>query len=288
MSQNCIMPRKRPPLPPSVMLPLKKTTTTQPPPSHHSILDASPLNCPYPLCIRHSKPFKRPQDCLRHLSTNDCISKMQSYYRTQSTFSPATMTDDIGPSTTVLNKFNLHVNNISTTYNYTTQTQADIIHPSIIQQHATMNYYEEDSSVEQYNTHDDNAPYDADSEDNNTLSTFTTNQKCIVSLMRILDNMNAPDYALEAILKWARNSHAQRFDFNPPASTRNANLKWMRKFIKNSNMLLPKTHHIQLEDTTTVQVVTFDFVAHLLSLLHDTTLMQWDNLALNPDDPFAP
>ena len=53
-------------------------------------------------------------------------------------------------------------------------------------------------------------------------------------------------------------------------------------------MLLPKLQSVQLEDTSTVSVVTFDFVAHLMSLLHDNNLMQWDNLALNPDDPFAP
>jgi hypothetical protein len=36
---------------------------------------------------------------------------------------------------------------------------------------------------------------------------FSTDQKWTISLLKILDDINAPDYAFESVLKWARNAH---------------------------------------------------------------------------------
>ena len=41
-------------------------------------------------------------------------------------------------------------------------------------------------------------------------------QKWTVDLLKILDNLNAPDYAYGDILSWARNASAAYFSFNPP------------------------------------------------------------------------
>ena len=60
----------------------------------------------------------------------------------------------------------------------------------------------------------------------------------------------------------------------------------MRSVIQDAKYLLPKEQIVQLDNTATVPVVTFDFATHLLSLLQDKSLMQWDNLCLDPTDPF--
>jgi hypothetical protein len=44
---------------------------------------------------------------------------------------------------------------------------------------------------------------------------FSTNQKCTVALLKLLNDMNAPDYAFKAILTWARAAIADGFSFRP-------------------------------------------------------------------------
>jgi hypothetical protein len=40
---------------------------------------------------------------------------------------------------------------------------------------------------------------------------YTIDQKWTVGLLKILDNMNAPDYASEAIIKWSRRAHEAKY-----------------------------------------------------------------------------
>jgi hypothetical protein len=44
---------------------------------------------------------------------------------------------------------------------------------------------------------------------------FTSNQKWTIALLKLLDNMNAPDYAFEAIIKWARADRDDNYTFLP-------------------------------------------------------------------------
>ena len=112
--------------------------------------------------------------------------------------------------------------------------------------------------------------------------------KCIVELVSLLESLQCPDYALEKILQWANNAKQQQFSFTPRAYTREANIQWMYRILRNSHQHLPFIQTIELEDhTATQQVVCFDFGIALLSLLQDATLMQLDNLVINPVDPLA-
>ena len=43
---------------------------------------------------------------------------------------------------------------------------------------------------------------------------YSTQQKWTVALLKLLDDMNAPDYAFKAILTWARSAIAEAFPFN--------------------------------------------------------------------------
>jgi hypothetical protein len=44
----------------------------------------------------------------------------------------------------------------------------------------------------------------------------TTDQKWTIDLLKVLDDMNAPDYAFGDILSWARGAHSANYSFNPP------------------------------------------------------------------------
>ena len=44
---------------------------------------------------------------------------------------------------------------------------------------------------------------------------FTTDQKWTVALLKLLDDMNAPDYAITKVLKWANSAQAEGYSFHP-------------------------------------------------------------------------
>ncbi len=112
--------------------------------------------------------------------------------------------------------------------------------------------------------------------------------KCIVELVSLLESLQCPDYALEKILHWANNAKQQQFSFTPRAYTREANIQWMYKLLRNSHQHLPYIQMVELEDhTSPQQVVCFDFGIALLSLLQNEILMQLDKLVINPLDPLA-
>ena len=110
--------------------------------------------------------------------------------------------------------------------------------------------------------------------------------RCIVTLLKILEDAQCPDYMLQSILQWAYNSKSMGFDFNPRAATRKANVQWMYKALQHSHQHLPQVISLNLEDHDDIQdIVCFDFAPALLSLLQDDNLMLADNLVINVDDP---
>jgi hypothetical protein len=44
---------------------------------------------------------------------------------------------------------------------------------------------------------------------------YTTNQKWNVSLLKILDHANAPDYTFGEVLEWAHSASADNYSYNP-------------------------------------------------------------------------
>jgi hypothetical protein len=84
--------------------------------------------------------------------------------------------------------------------------------------------------------------------------------RCIVDVLKILEDGQCPDYMLQSVLEWAYNAQSMGFDFNPRAVTRQANVKWMYKALHNSHQRLPFVMVANLEDHDKGQdVVCFDF-----------------------------
>ena len=110
----------------------------------------------------------------------------------------------------------------------------------------------------------------------------------IVNLLKILEDAQCPDYLLQKIIQWAYNAKLEGFDFNPTATTRKANIQWMYNALEHSHRALPQVLRVNLEHHDKLQdVICFDFVPALLSLLQDESLMVTENLVINKDYPMS-
>jgi hypothetical protein len=110
----------------------------------------------------------------------------------------------------------------------------------------------------------------------------------IVNLLKLLEDAQCPDYMLQKVLQWAYNAKLEGFDFNPNAITRKANIQWMYKALEHSHKGLPKVLTVNLEDHDKAQdIICFDFVPALLSMLQDESLMAIENLVINKDYPMS-
>ena len=122
-------------------------------------------------------------------------------------------------------------------------------------------------------------------------SCFTTSQKCVTSLMYLLDEMGCPDYGFQVIMEWARKCFEAGFDFNPKCKTRLGNLNWMYAALHNAEQMLPHLESIELPEplpnVTTMNVICYDFVPQLLSILQNKEMMCANNLVLDPNNPLA-
>jgi hypothetical protein len=122
-------------------------------------------------------------------------------------------------------------------------------------------------------------------------SSFTTSQQSVTSLMYLLDSMECPDYAFKEIMEWARTCFEAGFDFNPKCKTRLGNLKWMYDALHNAEQMLPHLESIQLPDplpnVNSMNVICYDFVPQLLSILQNKKMMSAQNLVLDPNNPLA-
>ena len=116
---------------------------------------------------------------------------------------------------------------------------------------------------------------------------FTEDRLHEIKLMEILQEMNAPNYAFEQIMTWARNAYSSGFNFNPENRHYNGQIQRLEKWFGFSGSLRPKNNPVKLQfDEFEVPVITFDFTAQLLSLFQDSELNQMENLVVNPTDPF--
>lgn len=118
---------------------------------------------------------------------------------------------------------------------------------------------------------------------------FSNEHRHMIMLLRLVENLNAPDYAMEEILKWAQKAYIEGFDFQDCLQTKVSNVQMIYNKVEDAERLLPT--YVDLHNMEGQQqhcrVTVFDFVSQLLSLLQDDKLMQWNNLAINPDAPLT-
>ena len=118
---------------------------------------------------------------------------------------------------------------------------------------------------------------------------YTTDQKWTVSLLKILDNANAQDYAFGQVLEWARKAAANNYSFNPVGGLSHAkNVDALINSVRNGKQMLPFTRRVLVPHGPPSDVICFDFVAQLLSLLQNRSIMTAENLAIDINNPLKP
>ena len=138
-------------------------------------------------------------------------------------------------------------------YNYKLQNYYDSmndiskIFEQEINEELLFQFYDEEYDAS--DTDSENSVLDIDMETNledvfnfdvsNLNQIFTTNQICVIKLLKLLEDMQCPDTAMEKILTWARECFLKKFDFNPPSKTRRGNLKWMKKWFLTKMLIFP-------------------------------------------------
>jgi hypothetical protein len=116
---------------------------------------------------------------------------------------------------------------------------------------------------------------------------FTSDQKWTIALLKLLDNMNAPDYAFEAIIKWARAAKDSNYLFYPQGGlswSKNVDILF-QSMNNNAKQLLPSVQPVATQNKTSCDVIAFDFVLQLLRLLQNCKIMIQDNLVLDMQNP---
>lgn len=117
---------------------------------------------------------------------------------------------------------------------------------------------------------------------------YSSDQQCLIELMKILIDMNAPDYAFAQLLTWACKAHENGFSFQPEwGCSRNSNMRWMFNMTNNARLRLPYIIPVPLENNRVVEVVAFEFVSTLLTKLQDRSIMKKTNLNIDWENPFA-
>ena len=118
---------------------------------------------------------------------------------------------------------------------------------------------------------------------------FSVEMVLVAELIMMLDSMGATKKALEKVLKWHSKATLRNANFQNLPVTRDANMAAIRKVLPRRmvNSYLPYVKPIRMmgfnEDTN---VVGFDVVIQILSLLHSPSHMMRENLVLNPDNHF--
>jgi hypothetical protein len=117
----------------------------------------------------------------------------------------------------------------------------------------------------------------------------TVDQKWTAALLKVMDNINAPDYAFGLILAWARGTSAEEYSFHPQGGLDRArNVTVLVKSIANATQLLPSVLLVSSPHGPPCDVVVFDFIPKLLRLLQNPTLMIPENVVLDFQDPLKP
>ena len=95
---------------------------------------------------------------------------------------------------------------------------------------------------------------------------FSNEQKWTIALLKLLDDMNAPDYAYASVLRWARGANAAGYSFNAEAAglSRSRSVDLLFSVVKNAQQLLPSVVNVTVSYGLPRDVIVLDFVLQLL------------------------
>ena len=118
---------------------------------------------------------------------------------------------------------------------------------------------------------------------------FTKHQEMCARLLTMLDNWNVPNDGFRDIVNWYEEARLHDISFSDCNKTRVALLNEIRNALPNDKGagLMPHVLPVQLVGFgDTVDLVCFDIVEMITSLLTNENIMQNEYLHINEDDPF--
>ncbi|KAI2490509.1 hypothetical protein MHU86_24063 [Fragilaria crotonensis] len=85
---------------------------------------------------------------------------------------------------------------------------------------------------------------------------YTTDQKRTVSLLKILDHANAPNYTFGEVLEWARSASADNYSYNPVGGlSRAKNVDALINSVCNGKKLLPFVQRVDVDHGSPSDVI---------------------------------
>ncbi len=106
--------------------------------------------------------------------------------------------------------------------------------------------------------------------------------------MKLLNDINAPDYVFCLIIEWACLAKNDGYSFLPPGGlTRNVVVDLLFKSLPSTSLLCPSIQPVQHVDVFSSKVIVFDFVPWLLCLLPNPSVMTPEHLAIYFNDPLC-
>ena len=119
--------------------------------------------------------------------------------------------------------------------------------------------------------------------------TFSKHQELSAKLLTMLDNWNVPNDGFRDIVNWYEEARHHNISFRDRNKTREAVINEIHNALPNDTgkTLMPYLLPVQLAGfRETVDLVCFDIVAMIKSLLTNENVMQNDHLHINQEDPF--
>jgi len=251
-----------------------------------------PFSCPNPNCDYVGKSPRDLQFHFNNLRGQQCIE----INRLLSSVSSRPNGRDRNRNVSSLAIHQYHVNNnhrnydpLSNMFNHTGSHQLTIADCNIESTNNDNQYVDDNNGNA---TNDDNSVQMIDDNNtrfNNESFTYTPHQLMVAKLLLLLDSWNAPNYCFQQIVDWYEEARIKGVSFSNEPVTREANMRMIHRAVPNnlSSRYFPHTTTVELHGfTDPVELVRFDFVEMVLSLLHDPEVMDTNNLVINPDSPF--
>ncbi len=156
--------------------------------------------------------------------------------------------------------------------------------------------HDDNSLINSYHSNDtptnnlDNDDFSLESENGNISSHHVCSKNELfheVKLLKLLNNLGAPLYAYNSIVKWAADAQAEKFNFDTKYKNYHQIINHLEHILKMQSFR-PSTITVQLKgDNKEMDVVVFDVATLLSSLFSDTELNKYENLVVNEQDRFS-
>jgi hypothetical protein len=133
-----------------------------------------------------------------------------------------------------------------------------------------------------------NPEYD-DLDDERYTTTYTNEQKVEICLLKLCTEIEAPLYAFQEIMTWARNAYETGYNFLPVQKSYRAQIDKLEKWLGMEDHR-PEEKSIDVPGhngtVDSLKVTRFDFLTQFKSLLDDPVINRDENLVINATDRF--